>query len=93
MRLKGGKVLLADKPLVFGNDLVYSLSDEELKAILEKGVVVTLINGSIKFNHEPCFTLFMVGDESYLRETLTDSVEYYDLTINITNKTISLITE
>ena len=37
MRLKGGKVLIS-KVFGMGDDVSISLSDEEIKAILEKGV-------------------------------------------------------
>lgn len=45
MRLKGGKVLIDLKDKIV-DDIVINLSDEEIKAILEKGVRVLFHDGN-----------------------------------------------
>ena len=45
MRLKGGKVLIDLTKYNIADDVSHHLSDEEIKAILDKGVSVKVFNG------------------------------------------------
>ena len=45
MRLKGGKVLIDLTKYDISQDISYPCSDEEIKAILEKGVSVKIFSG------------------------------------------------
>lgn len=90
MRLKGGKVLLdgTNVDLSVETEVVISLTDEELKAALEKGFEILLRHKTIKWimPFVPCtYTKNLSGD---LVEIISEQNGDYVTTLNIADKEI-----
>lgn len=85
MRLKGGKVLIS-KVFGLGDDEVIHLSDEEIKAILEKGAIIRVIDSGVTWCVDVIFTKY----ESNVL-SCEFGVDYY-IELDLSSKTLGVLT-
>ena len=92
MRLKGGKVLIDLTKYNIAEDILYQCSDEELKAILDKGVSVKIFNG---VNCVIDLIPNSVGVDTINYDNLTffygESQHNFGVSLNISAKTLGFI--